>query len=70
MRLFAKVALTRELGNNEKLRAILRGKNIECVEIPCIEFGPGKDLHKLGDAMLQCDVIVLSSPQAANVLGI
>ena len=67
MRLSAKVALTRELGNNEKLGALLREKNIECVEIPCIAFGPGRDLHRLDDAILQCDIIVLSSPQAANV---
>ena len=65
--LFAKVALTRELGNNEKLGDLLREKNIECVEIPCISFCPGLDVDRLGDAMLQCDIIVLSSPQAANV---
>ena len=66
-RLFAKVALTRELGNNEKLGSFLRERNIDFVEIPCIAFGPGEDLKELGGAMLQNDIIVLSSPQAANV---
>ena len=66
-RLFLKVALTRELGSNYKLKEILEEKNIDCVEVPCIAFGPGKDINQLNSAMKSTDVIVISSPQAAAV---
>lgn len=66
-RLFLKVALTREAGSNDKLKEILVGRNIDCVEVPCIAFGPGKDLDRLASAMTSADIIALSSPQAAAV---
>ena len=53
-----KVALTRELGNNDKLRKLLEEKNVECVEIPCIAFGSGEDLGRLSEEVTKCDIIV------------
>jgi uroporphyrinogen-III synthase len=61
------VALTREDGSNQKLRVLLESKNIKCIEIPCIAFAAGKDIHKLEEEILNNDIIVISSPQAADV---
>ena len=63
----ARVALTREEGSNNKVIDILKQKNIDFIELPCIAFAPGKDEHLLGEQMKKCDIIILSSPQAASV---
>ena len=56
-----KIALTREQGNNDKLASLL--SNFECLEIPCIAFGPGKDTDKLESSLLNYDLITVTSPQ-------
>lgn len=60
-----KIALTRELGANDKLRMLL--KSYSCIELPCITFSDGDDVGKLPDAIKTHDVIVVTSPQAASV---
>lgn len=62
-----RVALTRELGANAKVRALLQG--VECVELPCIAFAQGKDYERLGSELKLHDVVVVSSPHSATVLG-
>jgi len=66
-----RIALTREAGANDKLATLLspvqKQQQWECVEIPCIAFGPGADTPALPTALTNCDVVVLTSPQAANV---
>jgi len=62
-----RVALTRELGANAKVRALLQG--VECVELPCVAFAQGKDYERLGSELKLHDVVVVSSPQSATVLG-
>mmetsp|Transcript_43628 Transcript_43628/g.79540 ORF Transcript_43628/g.79540 Transcript_43628/m.79540 type:complete len:316 (-) Transcript_43628:27-974(-) len=80
---FLRVALTREEGQNGKLRALLEKaiaaesiRDVELVEIPCIEHGDGGDLEevvqllsgsKVQDAAFPADVIVLTSPEGARV---
>ena len=59
------VALTREMGANDKLLARLAG--LECVELPCIAFASGEDANKLPSALTEHDIVVITSPQAANV---
>lgn len=61
------VALTRELGENDKLRKLLVG--INCIEIPCIQFTAGEDIGKLGENILSHDLVILTSPQAAKVFA-
>jgi hypothetical protein len=77
------VALTRERGANDKLMNLLVSKskglsnenenedknkdNLECIEIPCIQFGPGPDLPALTSALRETDLVVITSPQAAHV---
>ena len=60
-----KVALTREIGHNNKLGSLLH--DCEVLEIPCIEFAAGEDCDKLPSAILEHDLIVITSPQASNV---
>jgi uroporphyrinogen-III synthase len=60
-----KIALTREDGTNNKMAKLLKGYDV--VEIPCIMFADGEDTPKLPDAITKHDVIVITSPQAANV---
>lgn len=59
------IALTREDGSNDKLMALLKG--YKCYEIPCIMFEKGEDLHRLPNEILQNDLIIITSPQAAKV---
>lgn len=62
------VALTRELGTNDKLSKLLSGnKNIKCIELPCIQFFDGDDTAKVQSEITKSDVIVLTSPQGASV---
>lgn len=60
-----RIALTREAGANEKLLKLL--PDLECVEIPCIQFFDGEDLPKLKTEMLHNDVIIITSPQSADI---
>jgi hypothetical protein len=60
-----KVGLTRELGANDKLLALLGG--VECFEVPCIMFDTGEDIDKLQAAIIAHDIITITSPQAAAV---
>lgn len=66
-----KVALTRELGANDKLfKSIIKQSTnsiIECLEIPCISFAIGPDVDILKEQMSLFDLIVITSPQAASV---
>lgn len=63
-----KVALTRELGTNDKLSKLLsNNKNIQCIELPCIQFFDGDDTDKLKSEIPKNDVIILTSPQGAAV---
>ena len=61
----ALVALTRENGANDKLMNLLSGER--CVELPCIAFASGEDVDELPKALDECDLVVLTSPQAAKV---
>ena len=63
--LTAKIAVTREVGGNDKLVKLLDGYSV--FEIPCIMFASGDDSTKLPNAILGHDVIVITSPQAAKV---
>lgn len=60
-----RIALTREAGTNEKLSKLL--PDLECVELPCIQFFDGEDLQQLKVEMLSSDVIIITSPQSAEV---
>jgi uroporphyrinogen-III synthase len=68
-----RIALTREAGANDKLAQLLSSQGRqgpaqwECVEIPCIAFGPGNDTAQLPASLSACDSVVLTSPQAAGV---
>ncbi len=67
----SKVALTRELGANSKLQNLLSGyDDIECIEIPCIEFVYMPDLERLSSSMNSHDVIVLTSPKVTLIIFI
>jgi uroporphyrinogen-III synthase len=59
------VALTRELGANDKLKSLLHG--VECIEIPCIQFAVGEDIEKLGNAIISHDIVIITSPQASSI---
>lgn len=63
-----KVALTREEGVNEKLAVLLHSTSIECLELPCIMFGPGADTNRLHEELSQHDIVTVTSPQGAAVL--
>ena len=63
--LLAVVALTREAGQNAKLRALLRCEN---VEVPCIEFFRlDVDTERLKARLTGGDLALLTSPEAARV---
>lgn len=61
----ARIALTREDGSNQKLADLL--PDLECVELPCIQFGPGSDYNLLTKELTTYDIIAISSPQGASV---
>ena len=65
-----RVYLTREVGKNGKLQALLESSGVPSVELPCIEFQPlpGADElpGKLASGMYGW--IVITSPEAASVL--
>lgn len=61
----SKIALTREAGTNDKLSQLLAG--LDCYEIPCIQFFDGDDLFRFPDEITKHDVVVITSPQGANV---
>ena len=63
-----KVALTRELGKNDKLAKLLHEKGYETSEVPCIAFEEGEDAKALPDALKQpWEWVVVTSPEAADV---
>jgi uroporphyrinogen-III synthase len=73
------IALTREEGNNEKLRQQLiqqlqaanKLDSVEIVELPCIAHADGPDYDKLQNTLTsQCwDYVTITSPEAARVLA-
>ena len=62
-----RIALTRESGANDKLANLL--SEFTCIEIPCIEFCLGSDLELIQNDIVtkSHDIIVITSPQGANV---
>ena len=60
-----KIALTRELGMNNQLKDLL--SDFQCIELPCVGFAPGPDTDSLPKELLKYDIIVITSPQAAEV---
>ena len=63
-----KVALTREQGANQKLKDLLQPyQDIECVEIPCIQFADGPDQGRLETEIQRHDLALITSPHAARV---
>lgn len=78
------IALTREKGKNDKLRNLLlsddrigqisdaAGVTIQVHELPCIEHADGPDIEKLAPTLStsQFDYIVITSPEAASILGL
>ena len=75
------LALTREVGKNEKLRLQLekncdntttRTVEVEVFELPCIEHGDGPDYTILASTLLskRWDYVAITSPEAAKVLGL
>ncbi len=63
----ALVALTRELGHNDKLSSMLRLRGVESMEFPCIRFEVGEEEALLEHEIPKHDVVVLTSPKAASV---
>jgi uroporphyrinogen-III synthase len=76
------IALTREKGNNEKLKKELNrilnlndcppdSPRIQLIEIPCIAHADGEDLPKLRETLQTgCfDYVAVTSPEAARVLA-
>jgi len=61
------IALTRELGANGKLLKLLPTELYNCIELPCIAFGPGADIELLPTEITKHDIIAITSPQAADV---
>lgn len=59
-----KVALTRETGANEKLRRLLH--NVQCYQIPCIDFSVDFDVEILSEMVRVNDVVVITSPHSAS----
>lgn len=67
-----RVALTRELGKNDKLQRALGEFEgaIETVELPCIAHADGEDYVKLAEEVQNdYDYIAVTSPEAARVLA-
>jgi hypothetical protein len=62
-----KIALTRSQEGNQALDKLLTARGIPSVQLPCIEFVE-KDFipdHHFS----QCDIVVVTSPQVANLLS-
>jgi uroporphyrinogen-III synthase len=74
-----RIALTREQGNNEKLRQQLMNQfdatnkleDVEIVELPCIAHADGPDYDKLQSTLIRqhWDYVTITSPEAARVLA-
>jgi uroporphyrinogen-III synthase len=64
------VLLTREAGKNGPLRQKLNTLGIECVELPLVATGGGRDTARLPGVLDQTafDWVVVTSPEAARVL--
>ena len=68
------VALTREVGKNEKLKKELLGRldgMVQLEELPCIAHADGPDFDRLGDVLGDgnFDYVAVTSPEAARVLA-
>lgn len=50
----AQVVLTREQGKNDKLRRVLEGRGIACLELPMVETAAGPDRDRLPQVMQPC----------------
>jgi uroporphyrinogen-III synthase len=63
------IALTRELGKNGKLGALLEKQGFQTAEIPCIAFEQGPDAPALPVALKneKWEYVVITSPEAAGV---
>lgn len=63
------VALTREKGENEKLKILLeKHSQIRCLELPCIEFRTCSAASLVKQLMPTTDLMIITSPQAASVI--
>ncbi|EFN56503.1 hypothetical protein CHLNCDRAFT_34953 [Chlorella variabilis] len=67
----AQVVLTREQGKNGKLRRVLEGRGIACLELPMVETAAGPDRHLLPKVLAEqaahFDWVCITSPEAASV---
>ena len=71
------IALTREIGKNDKLRQELETKTdtsttmIQWQELPCIAHAPGEDLERLATVLhnQSWNYVAVTSPEAAQVLA-
>jgi uroporphyrinogen-III synthase len=63
------VVLTREAGNNGKLRALLEERGVRSMALPCITHAAAEGLPTLAGALNEhWKYVVVTSPHAANVL--
>lgn len=60
-----RIAVTREKGTNQLLMDSL--SNLDCVEIPCIEYLPIMGAGELHEHILKYDYVLITSPHAAVV---
>ncbi|PRW50790.1 Uroporphyrinogen-III chloroplastic isoform C [Chlorella sorokiniana] len=67
----AQVVLTREQGKNGKLRKVLEGRGIACLELPMVETTAGPDRDRLpqilAERAAEFDWVCITSPEAASV---
>eukprot|EP00934_Nitzschia_sp_Nitz4_P003076 Nitzschia sp. Nitz4//scaffold48_size128905//81693//82598//NITZ4_003607-RA/size128905-processed-gene-0.251-mRNA-1//-1//CDS//3329553003//3066//frame0 len=70
-----RIATTREQGKNGALVSGVKDmislpSTVECLELSCIQHAPGPDVHSLRKILTQnaWDYVVVTSPEAANVL--
>ncbi|KAL4447907.1 hypothetical protein ABPG75_005126 [Micractinium tetrahymenae] len=67
----AQVVLTREQGKNRKLRKVLEGRGITCLELPMVETAAGPDRERLPEVLrsqaAEFDWVCITSPEGASV---
>jgi len=65
------VVLTRETGKNDKVRKLLEGKGVHCLEVPMVETVRGPDVDELPKVLQQqsFDWVCITSPEAATVFA-
>lgn len=72
-----RVAMTRELGKNDKLRQRLEEEldnDLELLEVPCIQHAAGPDLDQLTPSLspasaLLFDYVIVTSPESAKIVA-